>query len=479
MTPSYSRATATALTALTVMCVILAGSCRRKLDEGVLHKDDYRQAYVYAYPMIANYQRMYEYNIDKSSPQYKGPFNTIINDSHVFTSQDTTVALPNTDTPISTLQVDLRAEPIVFCIPEIEKDRYYSVQLVDMYTFNYGYVGSRVTGNGGGCYMIAGPHWRGVTPPGILRVFQSDTQFSLLIYRTQLFGAKDLPNVKRIQAGYTINSLSSYAHQPPPPPPPAVDFPRFTEAAFQDEFPKFLNFLLQFCPEVPEEAATRLQFISIGIGPGNQFDVAKLSNSQRAVLAAAVKDGYSAIVERREQMGRNVNGWRLATPFGSRDFFSGDNLRRAAAAMLNIYGPDAEELVSPYTKSDIIGAPLDGSKRNYALTFPGNRLPPVKGFWSVTVYDARTQLLADNPINRYAVSSSMLSELKKNPDGSLTLALQKESPAGDKKSNWLPVPDGPFMLILRLYWPRKVPAPSILSTREDEMWEPPGPLVVH
>jgi hypothetical protein len=478
MTLRTSRATATAVTVLTVVAVMFGASCRRKLDEGILHKDDYQKAYIYAYPMIANYQRMYEYNIDKNSPQFKGPFNTLVNDSHVFTARETAVALPNTDTPISMVQADLRAEPIVFCIPDIQKERYYSVQLVDMYTFNYGYVGSRATGNAQGCYLISGPHWSGVTPSGILRVFQSDTQFSLLIYRTQLFGPNDLVNVKKIQAGYTVQPLSSYVHQPPPPAPPAVDFPKFTEEAFRGEFPRFLNFLLQFCPEVPEEAATRLQLMTIGIGPGKEFDASRLSDSQRTELAAAIKDGYAAIVERRDQIGRNVNGWRLAAPFGNRDFFSGDNLRRAAAAMFNIYGTDAEELVGPYTKSDIIGSPLDGSKNNYSLTFAADRFPPVIGFWSITMYDARTQLLVDNPINRYTVTSTMISGLKKNADGSLTIALQKDPPAGDRKVNWLPAPNGQFMLVLRLYWPRKVPRPSILPTAENT-WDPPGPLTVH
>jgi hypothetical protein len=478
MTPPNRRAAAAALTVLTLMSVVAGVSCRRKLDEGFIHKDDYQKAYIYAYPMIANYQRMYQYNIDRNSPQYKGPFNTLVNDSHVFTSRDTAVTLPNLDTPISMVQADLRAEPIVFCIPDIEKERYYSVQLVDMYTFNYGYVGSRVTGNVQGCFMIAGPHWSGVTPPGILRTFQAETQFSLLIYRTQLFGPNDLGNLKKIQAGYTVQPLSAYIHQPPPPAPPAVDFPKFTEEAFRSEFPKFLNFILQFCPEVAEEAATRLQFITIGIGPGKDFDLSKLSESQRANLDAAVKDGYAAIVERRDQIGVNVNGWRVGAPYGNRDFFSGDNLRRAAAAMANIYGADAEEIVSAATKTDIIGAPIDTSKHNYSLTLAANRYPPVNGFWSVTLYDAQTQLLVDNPMNRYVISSSMLSGLKKNADGSVTISLQKDPPAPDIKPNWLPAPNGPFVLIMRLYWPRKVPPPSIMPL-DKPTWDPPGLLVAH
>jgi hypothetical protein len=479
--PSRRSAVRAALVLLTVAAALVAVSCRRKLDEGVIHKDDYQTAYIYAFPMIANYKAMYEFNIDKTSSQYKGPFNTVVSDPHVFTPKDTAVVTPNADTPYSMLQADLRAEPIIFCIPNIEKGRYYSVQLVDMYTFNYGYVGSRTTGNTEGCYMISGPGWRGVTPPGILQAFQSETQFSLLIYRTQLFGEKDNDNVKKIQAGYTVRTLSAYIHQPPPPAPTAIEFPKFTEDAFKTDFPKFLNFILQFCPEVPEETATRLQFATIGIGPGKTFDAAQLSEGQRAELGAAVKDGYTAIQDRREQIGKNVNSWKIGAPFGNRDSYAGDNLRRAAAAMMGIYGNDADEALYPWTKTDGIGSPLDGSQHNYTLTFAANGFPPVNAFWSVTMYDAKNQLLVANSIDRYVISSAMLSTLKKNPDGSLTIYIQKDEPSADKKSNWLPAPNGPIYLVMRLYWPRKSPPPSILPIMPPGLatWDPPGILVAH
>src|SRR3974377_2442219 len=335
------RRASVAAIALLAVATLLAVSCRRKYDEGLIHKDDYQQAYIYAFPMIANYKAIYEFNIDKSSSQYKGPFNIVISDSHVVTPKDTAVVPPNSDTPYSMLQADLRAEPVVFCVPDIPKERYYSVQLIDMYTFNYGYVASRTTGDVAGCYMISGPGWHGATPPGILRTFQSDTQFSLLIFRTQLFGPNDIANVKKIQDGYTAQTLSSYAHTPAPPAPPSIEFPKFTEDAFKTDFPRVLNFLLQFCPEVPEEVAIRLQFATIGIGPGLPFDAGKLSDAQKLEIASAVKDAYASIQERIDQLGRSVNGWRIAAPFGNRDYYHGDNLRRAAAAAWGIYGNNA------------------------------------------------------------------------------------------------------------------------------------------
>ena len=470
------RTAATVLSFVTFLPFLGAVGCHRNLEEGITHKDDYQKAYIYAFPMIANYKAMYEFFIDKSSSQYKGPFNTVISDSHVFTPKDTAVVTPNADTPYSMLQADLRAEPIVFCVPDIEKSRYYSVQLIDMYTFNYGYVGSRSTGNVGGCYLVSGPGWRGITPPGVLKAFQSETQFSLLIFRTQLFGPNDIANVKKVQEGYTVTTLSQYTHHPPPPPPPAVNFPKYTEDDFKTDFPKLLNFLLQFCPEVPEETAIRLQFATIGIAPGKPFDFSKLSDGQKAELAAAVKDGYAQIQNQRSDIGKNINGWRVGAPFGNRDFYNGDNLRRAAAAMAGIYGNDAEEAMYPMAKTDGIGAPLDGSKHQYTLTFAPNLYPPVNAFWSVTMYDGKTQLLIENPINRYLINSPILPSLKKNADGSLTLYLQKDDPGPDKRANWLPAPNGPIMLVMRLYWPRKNPPPSILPPTKGT-WDPPGIIV--
>ena len=480
MNSTTRRAGAIALMSALLIALLGSVSCNRKrsLNEGISHKDDYQQAYIYAYPMIAAYKAMYEFNIDKSSSQYRGPFNQVLNDARVFTPKDTAIVTPNSDTPYSMLQADLRAEPLIFCVPEIERNRYYSVQLIDMYTFNYGYVGSRTTGNGAGCYLLAGPSWKGITPTGVRNVFRCETQFSLLIYRTQLFNPADMANVKKIQAGYTVQPLSAYVHEPAPPPAPPIDFPKVTDDAFKTDFPRFLNFLLQFCPPVAQEAAVRLQFAAIGIGPGTPFDFSKLSDFQKNELAQAVKDGYAAIQDRRDNLGKDVNGWRLSAPFGNRDFFNGDFLLRAAAAMAGIFGNDAEEAVYPATKTDVISSPLDGSKHNYTLTFAANNFPPVNAFWSVTMYDGKTQLLIENPINRYLINSPMLPSLKKNVDGSLTIYIQKDAPAGDKKANWLPAPDGPIYLVMRLYWPRKVPppSPSILPVPAGT-WSPPGLLV--
>jgi hypothetical protein len=126
----------------------------------------------------------------------------------------------------------------------------------------------------------------------------------------------------------------------------------------------------------------------------------------------------------------------------------------------------------PMTKTLGDGEVLDGSKHNYTLTFAAGEFPPVNAFWSVTMYDGKTQLLIENPINRYLVNSPMLPGMKKNADGSLTLYIEKDNPGADKESNWLPAPDGPIYLVMRLYWPKETP-PSILPPGEGT-WKPPG-----
>ena len=156
----------------------------------------------------------------------------------------------------------------------------------------------------------------------------------------------------------------------------------------------------------------------------------------------------------------------------NRAFYNGNWLMRAGAAKGGLYGNDAVEAMYPYTRMDATGEPLDGSKQNYTITFPADGLPPVNAFWSVTMYDGKSQFLIKNPINRYLINSPMLPGMKKNADGSLTLYIQKDSPGADKEANWLPAPNDNIYLVMRLYWPKPTP-PSILPPGEGT-WKPPG-----
>jgi hypothetical protein len=392
------------------------------------------EGFIYGLPIVMNYAVMYEYSVDKNSGQFKAPFNQINNEARVFTHKDTSVITPNSDTPYSILWTDLRAEPIVLSVPEVEKPRYFSVMLCDGNTYNYGYIGSRATGNEAGDYMMAGPDWKGETPPGIKKVFRSSTQFFAVAYRTQLFNPEDMPNVVKIQAGYKVQPLSQYLKQPAPPAPPAVDFPKINKEMVKTGFFDYLAFALQFAPAGPEEKEIREKLARLG-------DLAALSPEQKAAVVAGMKEGEAKIKQYLESGQKNINGWKVGSLFGDSAFYNGDWLKRAAAAQAGIYGNDAAEAMYPLTKTLANGEPLDGSKHNYTLTFAAGQFPPVNAFWSVTMYDGKSQLLIKNSINRYLINSPMLPNMKKNEDGSLTLYIQKDSPGADKESNWLPAPN--------------------------------------
>jgi hypothetical protein len=439
---------------LTTILTAFAVQAKAEIGDRIEAYNISKEAYIYAFPMIAGYKAFYEFNVDKASSQYKGPLNTIISDASVFTYKDTAIVTPNSDTPYSMMQVDLRAEPMVFCVPAIEKNRYYSVQLTDMYSFNYGYVGSRATGNEAGCYMITGPGWNGNKPEGVSKVFNSETQFGLVIFRTQLFNSADIDNIKRIQAQYTAMPLSAYLKQPAPPALPLPNFPPFDADAFKLKAFSYLNFLMQFAPTLPAEAELRAKFARIGIASGIPYELPKVGDAKVAT-ELGIKEGYEAIEKQRDEIGKEVNGWRVGSAFGDRAFYNGNYTLRAAAALAGIYGNDAIEAMYPLAVTDSTGTKLDGSKSNYTITFPADAYPPVNAFWSVTMYDGRTQLLIENPINRYLINSPMLPNMKKNPDGSLTIYVQNKSPGNDKEANWLPAPDGPIYMVMRLYWPKE------------------------
>jgi len=430
------------------------------------------EGFIYGLPIVMNYAVMNEFVIDKSSGQYKAPFNTIMNEARVFTYKDTAVVTPNSDTPYSMLWLDLRAEPMVISVPAVAKARYYSVQLTDGNAYNYGYIGSRATGIEAGDYLVAGPDWKGEAPAGIKKAFQSTTPFALSIFRTQLFNAGDMPNVVKVQAGYKAQPLSSFLKQPAPPAAPKIDFLPATTAGIKENFFEYLDAALQFVPVTPEDETVRAKLASIGIGPGKTFEFKDLSLEHKAAVLLAMKEG-DAKVDRYLATGmKDINGWKIGSVFGDRAFYNGDWLKRAAAAKGGIYGNDAIEAMYPMTRTDATGETLDGSKHNYTLTFSAGQLPPVNAFWSVTMYDGKTQLLVENPIGRYLINSPMLPGMKKNPDGSLTLYIQKDSPGKAKEANWLPAPNDSMYLVMRLYWP-KTEAPSVLPAGNGS-WSPPG-----
>jgi hypothetical protein len=437
-------------------------------------KDIAEAGFIYGLPIVMNYGVMYEYAVDRNSGQFKAPFNQIKNEPNVFTYKDTAIVTPNSDTPYSFVWMDLRAEPIVLSVPAVDPKRYYSVMLCDGNTYNYGYIGSRATGSEAGDYMVVGPDWKGATPPSIKKLFRSSTQFSLAGYRTQLFSADDLDGVKKVQDGYKAQTLSDYLKQPTTTAAaPAIDFPKINTELAKTNFFEFLDFALQFAPPQENEKEIRAQLASIGVGPGKTFNFKDLPLEQKVEVGLGMKEGEKKIAEYLASVaGKEINGWRVSSLFGDSAFYNGDWLKRAAGAKGGIYGNDAVEAMYPARRTDSDGQTLDGSKNNYTLTFPAGQQPPVNAFWSVTMYDGKSQLLIENPINRYLINSPMLSTMKTNADGSLTLYIQNKSPGADKEPNWLPAPNDTIYLVLRLYWPKTEP-PSILPPGEGT-WQPPG-----
>jgi hypothetical protein len=333
-------------------------------------KDIAEAGFIYGLPIVMNNGVMYEYTVDRTSGQFKAPFNQIKNEPNVFTYKDTAIPTPNSDTPYSFVWMDLRAEPIVLSVPAVDPKRYYSVMLCDGNTYNYGYIGTRATGSEAGDYMVVGPDWKGATPPGIKKVFRSSTQFSLAGYRTQLFNPDDLDNVKKVQAGYKVQTLSAFLKQAPPPGAPAIDFPKIDKKLAKTNFFEYLDFALQFAPAEANEKDIRAKLARIGIGPGKTFNFKDLSLEHKREIGLGMKEGERKVDEAVANAGKAINGWRVSSLPGDSAHYNGDWLKRAAAAKAGIYGNDAEEATYPITRVDSDGQTLDGSKNNYTLTFP-------------------------------------------------------------------------------------------------------------
>lgn len=413
-----------------------------------------REAYVYGFPLVESYKTLYKQAIDTGDRDYQGPFNQIGHAKGVATPDNKQFVTPNSDTPFSYLWADLRAEPIVFTMPRIESTRYYTGQMIDLYTHNFAYLGTRAYGNDGGHFLIAGPSWGGERPDGIRAVIPCETELCYVLLRTQLFDESDLGNVRAIQAGMRAQPLSQFLGKPAPEAPPAVDWPRPVEGMTETRaIFGYLNFLLHFAPTHPSEEDLMRRFSRLGIGAGHSFDAATLSPE----IKKAVEDGIAdAWQQDFETVMKRVNAGELgsADAFGTREFLQNNYLLRFVGAKVGIYGNSVEEAIYPTYFADADNNKLDASQHRYTLRFERNQLPPAGAFWSITMYDGRTQLLVHNPLRRYLLNSTMLDTLKRAEDGSLTVHVQKDSPGAELESNWLPAPDGPFYLILRLYMPR-------------------------
>ena len=425
-----------------------------------------KEAYIYGFPLVDSYRIQYSYFQDKNDPEYKAPWNEIFNNARVYTPKDTAIQSPNSDTPYSYVGADLRAEPLVITVPAIEEKRFYQVQFIDMYTFNFAYVGTRTTGNDAGSFLLAGPKWNGEKPQGIKEVIRSETEFVFVLFRTQLFEASDMKHVKNVQAGYNVQTLSEFLGEPAPAAAPSIVFPRPPNAEQERtslEFFNILHFILQFCPTHPSETKLRSNFAKLGIGSAPTFN----ADASPTEIRRALQDGIAGAWKAYEAAEKEKHSGELSNNdiLGTREYLKNNYLYRMVAAADGIYGNSKEEAIYPSYYTDAEGKKLDASTGRYQLRFAPLRLPPVNAFWSLTMYEAPSRLLVANRLNRYLINSPMLSALKRDIDGGLTIYIQHESPGKDKEANWLPAPRGTFVAALRLYWPK----PEALSGA----WEKP------
>ena len=425
-----------------------------------------REAYVFFFPMLMGYRYLFGSFLVPGLASYQVPLNTLGGQPRTLDHTFKDVITPNADTPYSMAALDLRAEPMVLSVPGVT-DRFYHFQLEDLWGHNVDYVGVRATGTGAGTYLLAGPGWAGEAPVDVASVLRFETDVVFVIGRTQLLGPGDVERCGRIMAAYDLRPLSAHVGGPAGSAEP-FDWPVWDDAASRDErFIGYVNALLPLCePFHPEDLAPLQRFANIGIRPGQPLDIAALDDQSRDALRAGVAQARAEIETKIGQLGRTVNGWSMTEVFGDREWYRGDHLFRAAGAMIGWGGNNASEAVYPIARADADGRPLHGEHR-YSLTLASP--PPAEAFWSITMYDTSYDgaagYLVDNPIGRYLVNWTT-EGLVRGDDGSLMIHIQHDEPDGPEgRANWLPAPDGPFYLVLRLYLPEQAAL--------DGSWQPP------
>ena len=400
-----------------------------------------REAFIYAYPMIQHYSTLYKHIGNPKAQEYTGGFGCIRSNADPSSPANHDVITPNNDTPYSWLWLDLRAEPWIFSVPAVTLDRYYSVQFIDLYTFNFAYIGVRSTGFAAGNYLITGPDWHGSKPANISQVFSSETSIVLALVRTQLNGPDDVVNVKAIQAQYKAEPLSSFEGTEAPIPSAPISFVPYDEVKAQSSnFIEYLNWLLKFCqPPHESEVTLRERFNSIGIGPGVPWKPAIV----HPTLLAAIEEGVTEAQAFLEvEISKTVESNGL---FGSREHLRNDYMARAVGAAMGLYGNSQEEA----WYAGFVG---DGNTLR-AMHFSPGHLPPAKFFWSFTLYTLPDRYLYANERNRYSIGDRT-PNLKISEDGSLTIYIGHQPPGSDRESNWLPAPAGNYSLVTRIYGPK-------------------------
>ena len=412
------------------------------------------EAYTYAYPMVLmDVTRRVSTNA--SEGRMRAPVNRF---GHMRTYPDASfkdVVRPNADTLYSTLWFDVGMEPLVVTLPKTA-GRYHVVPIMDMWTDVFAALGTRTTGNDGGTVALVGPNWHGTLPDG-MRMVRSPTEQGWIIGRIQTNGADDYAHVHRLQASYAATPLSAWGKPQQAAPvadidpaidmktPPVEQVAALPPAAF---FARFAETMKRNAPHASDYAVlARME--RVGLVPGQGFDLAAADPAVQRGLTRAAADAHRHILDGRKRVRLTRNNW---TSMGSAlGVYGNDYLQRAFIAYAGLGALPPEEAIYPMAPLDADGRPLTGTSR-YVLHFAKGELPPADAFWSLTMYGA-DQFFVANPLDRFAIGDR--DKLVFNADGSLDLYIQKDDPGAGKQANWLPAPDGPFTMNLRLYLPRR------------------------
>ncbi len=421
--------------------------------------------YIYGYPLITmDITRQVMTNVE-SVEALKAPMGQFVNAREYPNASFRDVTAPNADTLYSSAWIDVGKEPYILQVPD-EGDRYYLMPMLSGWTDVFADPGTRTTGTKAQKIAIVGPNWKGTLPKGV-KEYKSETDMVWILGRTYCTGTpEDYKKVHELQDNYKLTPLSAYAKEYTPPKgkvDPNVDMKtpvrdQVNALNAKDYFNR-LAMLLENNPPTKEDAPMLEKMAKLGIKPGQAFDIAKLSPEQQQSLEKTVKLGQETIMGHFKDAGVDKNGWIYSTKTG---LYGTDYLQRALIAAIGLGANRPQDAIYPTATVDSTGAKLNGANK-YVMHFAKGQEPPVKGFWSLTMYDDK-YFFTDNALNRYTVSPR--NDLKKNEDGSLDLYIQHESPGKDKESNWLPAPSGNFILMLRFYWPQEA---LIKGT-----WTPPG-----
>jgi hypothetical protein len=425
-------------------------------------------AYVYGYPLVTmEFTRRVMTNTDtpKGSHAPMGQFSL----SRTYPDASfKDITAPNADTLYSTAWLDVSKEPYVFSLPD-QKDRYYLMPMLSGWTDVFQVPGKRTTGDQAQTYAITGPNWQGALPAGVKRL-SSPTNMVWILGRTYCTGTpEDYQAVHALQDQYKLVPLSAYG-KPYTPPPGKVDPSIDMKTAVREQvnrldgasYFKLLAALMKDNPPARADGPIVAKMARIGIVPGQDFDPSKLDPAVAKGLEGAPKAGVEKIMAHFKNAGTNVNGWVFSTKVG---LYGTAYLQRAFVTEIGLGANRPQDAIYPTSEVDADGKPYDGANK-YVIHFASKKdLPPANAFWSLTMYNG-DYFFVDNPLNRYTLSSR--NQLKENADGSIDLYIQKDAPSKDKESNWLPAPDGKFILMLRLYWPREQ-NPSIINGS----WQPP------